>query len=166
MKYKSKTEFVTNVSTEWRKLWELVDDIPDDLLTRRLGDEAPRSITDHLGHLYCWHRLLLEWVKSGPEGQPDLPCRGYRWNQTRALNQVFHDQLENDSCSSVRRRLKLSHGRVMKFVDQLSETQLLQPGHYVWTKKLPLISYVGPNTAGHYRWAQKKIRRAKPSLLG
>ena len=166
MKYHSKSDFVINTDSEWQKLWELIDEIPQPLLTRRVGEDAPRSVTDHLGHLYCWHRMLLQWLKTGREGQPDLPCKGYRWNQTRELNQDLFEQFKDEPYTSMRRKLKLSHGRVMKFVDELSEPHLLQPGHFIWTKKLALISYIGPNTAGHYRWAQKKLKRIKPLLLG
>lgn len=166
MKYKSKVEFVANTKLEWKRLWELIDGVPENLLVIRIGDEHPRSITDHLAHLYSWHRLLLQWIGTGTNGKPDLPCQGYRWNQTRALNQKLHEQCEDQSYRSIRRKLKLSHGRVMKFVDQLSETKLLHPDHFLWTGKLPIVSYIGPNTAGHYRWAQKKVKRAKSILIG
>jgi len=33
----------------------------------------------------------------------------------------------------------------------------LESGHFSWTGKLPLMSYVAPNTVSHYRWAGKKL---------
>jgi hypothetical protein len=160
MKYKSKIELVEDCEKEWTKLWKLLDDFEVADLERRAGrGDSARSITDHLAHVHAWHRLLLGWLKSGPNGNPDLPVKGFKWNQTRSLNQMLFEEFKHASFVSVRRKLKLSHGRVIKRVNGFSNRQLIQPGQFVWTKKLGLVSYVGPNTAGHYRWAQKKIQR-------
>ncbi len=165
MKYQSKADLIADSEEHWLKLWKLIEQIPNTELTRRADlDEPPRSVVDHLAHLHGWHRLLLQWVKSGPNGIPELPAKGFKWNQTRALNQVLFDEFKDETYPGMRRKLKLSHGRVMKFVTELPGSKLMQPGHFDWTQKLPLASYIGPNTAGHYRWAEKKIRRIKQSL--
>lgn len=158
MKYHSKAELIEDSTVHWNRLWELVRQISDSDLARRFGTDESRSAIDHLAHVYCWHRLLLQWIKSGPQGNPDLPEKGYKWNQTRSLNQMLFEEFKDETFLGIRRKVKRSHGRILKFVDQLSEAELIEPGHYTWTKKLPLTSYIGPNTAGHYRWAQKKIR--------
>lgn len=157
MKYPSKTALVKDCQEQWTQLWQLLETINVEQWEQPVGSGAStRTIVDHLGHLYAWHRLLLGWSKSR---QPDLPAQGYKWSQTRSLNQKLYDELRNVSRQSMQRRLKLSHARVMKWVAACSEKQLLEPGQFEWTGKLPLASYIAPNVASHYRWAIKKIKK-------
>ena len=88
-----------------------------------------------------------------------MPAPGFKWNQTRQLNQQLHDRHANDPIQSVRRKLKLSHGRAIKLVAGLSDSEFLNAGHFEWTGGHALASYVAPNTFSHYRWAAKKIRK-------
>lgn len=163
MKFRSKAEYQDAVAIAWNELWELVDAQAEADLIRRVCLEPSipeRSPKDALAHVHAWHKLLLLWCKTGVGGdRPDLPAPGYKWNQTRALNAALHEQYESIGLASVRRRLKLSHRRVENLVRELTEQQLLEPGHIVWTGKLPLVSYIAPNTVSHYRWATKKIRK-------
>ena len=156
MNYSSKDEFLRDVEQAWEDLWQQVDPLTDDQLTKRPAGGS--SIKDALAHLYCWHRLAIGWYRDGLAGQPDLPAEGYNWGQTRALNQQLCEECRDWELASVRRKLKLSHNRIMKIVDGLTEEQLLASGHFAWTKKLGLISYISANTSSHYRWAKKKIK--------
>ena len=117
------------------------------------------SPKDVCAHLHAWHRLLLTWYREGQHGQPSMPARGFNWRETPALNRMLYQEFRDVSAASVRRRLKLSHGRVMKLVDGLTDRQLMKPGAFKWTGKLGLISYVSANTDSHYRWATKKIKK-------
>lgn len=139
------------------RFWGLLEGVSVEAVCRR--PKNGWSIKDVLAHLYCWHRLSLGWYKDGLRNTPELPAPGYNWGQTQQLNQNFFEEYRDMELASVTRRLKLSHGRVMKLVDQLSNDQLMQPGHFAWTKKLGLISYVSANTSSHYRWAKKKIKK-------
>ena len=49
--------------------------------------------------------------------------------------------------------------RVLGLVTTLPESHLLEPGQFAWTGKNALVTYVGANTASHYRFASKVIRR-------
>ena len=44
-------------------------------------------------------------------------------------------------------------------MESLSTGQLLDAGHYEWTGKHPLTTYIGPNTASHYRFAVNVVKR-------
>ncbi len=156
-KYSSKVELITDCETEWEKLWQLLDGVDEKTMTKRMGKgSSARSIVDHLAHLYVWHRLLLSWFKTDA---PDLPAKGYKWSQTREMNQAFFEEFKNEQASSVIRKLKLSHGRALKLTKTLSQKAILEPGNFPWTGKLPAASYIAPNMASHYRWAQKKIKK-------
>jgi hypothetical protein len=56
--------------------------------------------------------------------------------------------------------------RILQIVESLSTKQLLEPGQFEWTGKHPLTTYIGPNTASHYRFALKVIKRWLKSTSG
>lgn len=158
MKFESRQQYVHATDAAWTKLWTVVDELSERQLTRRkrLTDNGPaRSPTDALAHLYAWHRLLLGWCRSE---SPDLPAPGFSWRDTRALNEVLHRRHARDEYRSVRRRLRLSHTRIAKLVSELTDRELLESGAFSWTGRLPLISYIAPNTVSHYKWATRRIR--------
>ncbi len=160
MKFATRQKYIDATEISWSSLWQLVDNLTESQLTRRvkIKNGPARSVKDTLAHLYSWHVLMLDWYRTGKGGTPDLPANGYKWSQTRDLNQVLQDNHADVSLSLIRRKLKLSHSRVSKLVSSLSDDQLLKPGHFTWTGKNPLISYIAPNTVSHYRWAAKKIK--------
>ena len=156
MKFSSKSEFASATEEQWQLLWDQVE----------IAWQSPknhRPLKQILSHLYGWHRLLEDWFRIGKTGTPDLPATGFKWNQTVALNKKLDDQHKDLGLASVRRRLKLSHGRIMKLVESLSEQQFNSPGQFAWTNKNALSSYIVPNTFSHYRWAIKKIKRTGDS---
>ena len=77
---------------------------------------------------------------------------------TRELNLEIFEKHRDEALKSIVRKVKLSHSRIAKFVASLEEEEFSQPNQFLWTGKLPLASYIAPNTVSHYRWAQKKIR--------
>ena len=160
MKYKNKQHYLQATEASWHQLRQTFEALSQKQMTLRQPEGMGLirwSPKDVLAHIYAWHRLFLGWYKTGMHGLPDLPAKDYNWRQTPALNQSLYQQLKSLPTSSVVLRLKRSHGRVHRLAQQLSEPQLFKPGHFAWTKKLGLISYLAGNTDGHYRWGQKKI---------
>ena len=144
MKFATKQGYIDATEAAWHDLWQLVDSLTESQLNKRIRikDGPARSGKDALAHLYAWHVLLLNWYRDGENGTPHLPAKGYKWSQTRDLNQVLHDEHADAQLASIRRKLKLSHGRVCKLIDSLSEKQLRKPGHFKWTGKNALMSYI------------------------
>lgn len=171
MKFKTKQQYLDSTSEAWESLWEEVGNWDLSKVETRIKvvnksskpDLRAQSVKDVLAHLHAWHLLLLSWHKAGQSEMhemrelPDMPTAGYKWNETRRLNQDLADHWADVEFVSVSRRLKLSYGRVMKLVSPLSETQFLKPGFEAWTGKYGLVTYFSPNTDSHYRWAKKKI---------
>ena len=151
MKFSSKAEFVQRTDQQWQLLWQWVESCRQD-------QTQLKELKQVLAHLHAWHRLTLGWYQQGLQGDPDLPAVGYNWSQTRSLNAELDAEFEPVDIESVIRRLKRSHGRVMKMVHSLSESQFLKSGIFAWTGKNALVAYVAPNTFSHYRWAIKKIK--------
>lgn len=167
MKFSSLRDYNQQTEEAWQRLWKQVATLSSLQLVQRValkpgGDS--RSAKDALAHVYAWHLLLLGWCKAGADQLPSLPADGYKWSQTRDLNAMLQTQYADMGLASVQRRLKLSHTRIVKLVASMDERQLLQAGHFAWTGKLPLASYVAPNTVSHYRWATKKIKALGKAL--
>ena len=162
MRYKSKAEFETRCEQEWKTLWKLVDELSERQVTKRTGSgRNARSVKDHLAHLHCWHKLLLAWHKTGSTGgTPDMPAKGFNWGQIKILNQQLFEEYKPVPWSTVKRKLKLSHGRIMKLVRSLNNSEFMVPGKFNWTGNNALRSYIGANMDSHYRWAIKKIKKA------
>ena len=156
MRFSSKSQFVSETEKQWQLLWELVNGCGT-------SKKSQRQLKQILAHLHAWHRLLLTWISSGRDETPDLPAPGFNWRQTHELNRKLDAEFDPVEMASVRRRLKLSHGRVMKMVARLSDGQFLESGHFCWTGKNAIASYIAPNTVSHYRWAIKKIKKLRSS---
>lgn len=165
MKFATKQDYTDATELAWTELWQVVDNLTESQLTKRskIRNGPARSAKDALAHLYVWHVLLLGWFRDGKDGTPNLPAAGFKWSQTRDLNQLKHDEYADVELAGIRRRLKLSHRRICKLVESLSESHLLQSGHFDWTGKNALMSYIAPNTVSHYRWAIKKIKALQKS---
>lgn len=161
MRVESKQQLIDSIDETWLKLWESVDAIglPNRDLRIQFDSVDASSVKDILAHLHGWHRLLLKWIGTEPDREIELPAKGFKWNETPELNQKIFEDWKDVEFSSVSRRLRLSHNRVLKFVKNLSETQLLTAGQFAWTKKHAISSYIAPNTTSHYKWAAKKIKR-------
>ena len=152
MKFSSKSEFVERTDEQWNLLWKTVNECPR-------NQKSQIALKQVLAHLHAWHRLTLSWYKEGANGKPDLPAKGFNWQQTRQLNAKLDEEFAQIDMSSVVRRLKLSHRRIMNLIAELTEKKLMQTGAFPWTGKNALIAYVAPNTFSHYRWAVKKIKK-------
>lgn len=164
MKYKSKEHFLDDVALEWSRVWRMIEALPPAKIgkRKRLGGDLAWSVKDAMAHVYAWHVMMLEWHKTGLNGQqPPMPAKGYNWRMTQELNREIYINHKDFDWASIKRRVKLSHGRVMKIVSETDEKEFMEAGQYNWTGKLSLCNFVSANTASHYRWAQKTIRALK-----
>jgi len=104
---------------------------------------------------------MLQWCCIGKTRQPDMPAKGFNWRQAPELNAALDNKYRDIPLANIKRRLKMSHGRVMKLVDEIAEKEFSEPGCFAWTGKHTLASYVVPNTFSHYRWAIRKIKKLR-----
>ncbi len=159
MRYTSKKDFIKDIEKELNTLNGLIQDLDDkDYLSPNVCGKW--SLKDILAHLHEWHKLALGWYKTGLRNEiPEMPVRGYKWNQIRELNNEFYLRNKDKSLASVKAKFRKTHNEIMTLIKTLSEEQLLKPGYFSWTTKYPLTTYLHPNTSGHYRWAIKHIKR-------
>lgn len=56
-------------------------------------------------------------------------------------------------------KFESSFREIFSLAQELSEREMMTPGHFPWTGKNPLTTYLGANTTSHYRTATKIVRR-------
>jgi len=118
------------------------------------------SVKDILSHLTDWEQRCLSWYQAGLRGEvPKTPDENYNWRQLPALNQEIYKKYKDHSLGEVRRAFEESFIEMMAALDQMSEEELFNPGYYAWTGNGLLRDFVNANTASHYRWATRLIRK-------
>jgi hypothetical protein len=118
------------------------------------------TLSDLVAHLAEWQRLFLGWYDDGVRGAtPEMPAPGFKWSETPRLNRAIWEKHRSQSHAAVRAEFDSGYSRIVRIVEALSPQQLLRPGHFAWTGKHPVATSIGPNTASHYRFATKAIKR-------
>lgn len=95
------------------------------------------------------------WGGSARErrGKPQMPAPGYKWSETPKLNRAIWAKHRSRNPADVRTDFDSGYRQILALVEESSPEGLLTPGHFEWTGKHPLTTYLGPNTASHYRFA-------------
>ena len=118
------------------------------------------SVKDVLAHLTEWEQMCLGWHKAGLRGEiPPLPAPGFKWNQTPQLNQQIYEKYRERPLNETLTQFRASHREIFKVIQGLSNEALFTSGHYAWTKKNTLGTYMVSATSSHYLWARKEIRK-------
>lgn len=160
MRYTSKAELLAAIRDEHARLVDRIDEVPAELREEPGVWGDGWTVADLLAHLSEWHRMFLGWYRDGAGGrEPTMPAPGYQWNETPRLNRAIQAKHEGRPWEDVRAEFEGSHAEIVELVEHLSEEQLLDAGHFSWTGRYPLTTYLGPNTASHYRFAIKVLKR-------
>jgi hypothetical protein len=160
MKYRSKQALTRDIAEAYAALCALLQSVPAARYREPgvWGDDW--TVHDLVAHLFAWHQLFLAWHHAGLRGvTPEMPAPGYRWNETPGLNRAIRERHRHGDPDELLRQLEVSHGEVLTLAESLSEEQLLQAGHFAWTRDNALVTYLGANTASHYRFASKVLKR-------
>jgi len=160
MKFGSKLEWIESIETEHHRLVELVSSIPKERYLEEGVWGDGWNIRDLLAHLTEWEQMFLTWYRAGLEGgHPDMPAKGYKWNQTPALNQAIWERYRRKPLDDVWADFETSFDEIFSLAQGLSTNELLEPGHFPWTGRNSLTTYLGANTTSHYRTATKILER-------
>ena len=164
MQYKSKQTLLDDIRTEHDRLCALLEEIPKTHYRERGVWGDGWTICDLVAHLAEWQRMFLDWYEEGLRGRtPQMPAAGYKWNETPKLNRAIWAKHCARSPAAVRTDFDTGYVQILQLVEELSSDSLLKPGHFGWTGRYPLTTYIAPNTASHYRFAIKVIKRWRRS---
>jgi hypothetical protein len=160
MRYQSKEALRQDVRAEHDALVALLGQIPEERHSEPGVWGDGWSLTDLVAHLAEWQTMFLGWYEAGQGGAVvELPAPGYKWNETPRLNRAIREKHRAQSAGSVRAHFDRGYERILALLDGVSQAELLSPGHFRWTGRNALATYLGANSASHYRFARKVIER-------
>lgn len=174
----TKTDLLTAAAENFEKLNTLIADLSEQELSTPFdfsGDakkkeahwKRDRNLRDILIHLYEWHQLLLNWVQSNQNGDPEpfIPAP-YNWRTYGDMNVEFWKKHQNTSLEDAKDMLRKSHADIMRLAETFSNEELFSKGVYQWVGGSTLGSYFVSNTSSHYDWAMKKLKAHRKNCAG
>ena len=166
----TKPDLINTANEQFEKMWKLIDSIPDNEQNAafNFSDEhgkkeahwkRDKNLRDVFIHLYEWHQLLINWIKSNQNGEskPFLP-EPYNWRTYGDMNIKLWEKHQSTSYTDSMKMLHDSHKKVMTFIELFSNEELFEKERFTWVGTSTLGSYCTSATASHYDWAIKKIK--------
>ena len=158
----TKADLIQAANEQFAKLWTLIGEMSDEEKSADIvPNERDKNVRDVLAHLYEWHCLLLNWIRSNTNGNPApfLPAP-YNWKTYPQMNVAFWEKHQNTSYTDAEAMLKKTHKEVMAIIETFSNEELFSKGVFDWTGTTTLGSYCVSATSSHYDWAFKDIKKA------
>lgn len=160
MRYQSKEALINDIHAQHDLLYARLHALPKSRWREPGVWGDGWTVTDLVAHLAEWQFMFLTWYEGGLKGAtPKMPSPGYKWNETPKLNRAIWAKHRFRSVEAIRAEFGTGFDRILKIVGSLAPEQLLAPGYFRWTGKNSLATYLVPNTASHYRFALKMIKR-------
>jgi hypothetical protein len=169
----TKQDLIEAANAQFDKLWRIIDSMTEEEQTAPFGFSEDflqkqkemhwrrdKNLRDVLVHLYEWHQLLLNWVKSNQAGveKPFIP-EPYNWKTYQQMNVGFWEKHQNTPYQQSRTMFKESHAEAMALIETFSNDELFSKNQFPWTGTSALGSYCVSATASHYDWAMKKLKQ-------
>jgi hypothetical protein len=154
----AKAQLLEEIGVERKALDALLHQLQPRQMTQRNVTASGWSVKDILGHLVSWQQMNLAWYEAGERGEkPALPRT---WKDVRKLNESIYRQHCRRSLKPVLEDYDAFHHRMLELIRQVPDSDLVSVARFfrtgaTWT----LSDCINANTASHYRWAQKHIRR-------
>ena len=125
----TKADLIQTANDQFAKLWTLIGEMSDEEKCADIvPNERDKNVRDILVHLYEWHCLLLNWIRTNTNGKPAsfLPAP-YNWKTNLSiLREIALNILGQVDFSNI---LKAKKGRF-----SISST-------YATNEKIALIEY-------------------------
>jgi len=156
-----KPELLQEIRVERSKLDALLEQLTPRQMTRAGATLAGWSVKDILGHLIGWQQMNLDWHAAGLRGEtPEVPAPGLTWKDIRKLNDRIYRKHHRRSLKAVLADYDSFHKKMLELIEEIPDEDLLAVGRFTWTGPTWTLSdYARANTASHYRWACKHIRK-------
>ncbi len=155
----SKTDLLAAIEKERAALKAELSKLSSEQLMET-GMVGEWSVKDVLAHLIEWEQMCLGWYSAGLKDEiPDLPAKGFKWNETPALNQHIYEKYRDAPLADIQAKFNASHEQILSVIQETSNEDLFTAGRYRWTKKNTMGTYFVSATSSHYLWARKEIRK-------
>jgi hypothetical protein len=157
----TKPDLIIAANGQFDKLWSMIDSMTEKEQNDVFRfEDRDKNTRDVLAHLYEWHQLLLNWIKSNhikSEIKPFLP-EPYNWKTYPDMNVEFWKKHQKTSYEDSKKMLKGRHNEVLVLIETFTNDELFTKKHFLWTGTTSLGSYCVSATSSHYEWAMKKIK--------
>lgn len=156
-----KTELLGEIAKERGLLLPVLVSLPLRKATKRGMNSLNWSCKDVVTHLCDWETRINDWYEAGAAGEdPEVPGDGFKWNETRQLNELIYRRHRRKSWVTALQQLQSVHRRTLQNIGNAKPDELTKIGFYGWTGKSWTVSdYFRGNTASHYKWARTRIAR-------
>jgi len=157
----SKPQLLEEIGVERKALDALLRELQPRQMTQRNVTASGWSVKDVLGHLVSWQQMNLAWYEAGERGDnPAVPAPGLTWRDLPKINESIYRQHRRRSLKAVLEDYDAFHHRMLELIRHLPDSDLVSVARFLRTGATWTLSdCINANTASHYRWAQKHIRR-------
>lgn len=126
------------------------------------------SPCDLLAYQIGWGKLLLGWEAAERRGRaPEMPARGFKWNQLGALAQHIYAEYADSTLAELRAELRKVVEKIIKMIASMKEAELFELEQRGWAgPKWPLVKWIQVNTIAPYSSAGAKMRKIKKCAVG
>ena len=156
----SRRALLEEMDEAYAQLQELMARVPADVWTSSRVNSAGWSLKDVVAHVADWAERCDAWC-AGRSGHDLPPGDGFKWNETRELNQEIHRRRHEHALSRVLQDFEAGHAALRKHAAEMNEDELLAVGRIGWCGETwSAAKHLRANTAAHYRWAGKHFKKA------
>jgi len=157
----AKKDLLAVIEVEKNKLVGLIENLENGQMIEAGVTPSGWSVKDILSHLIEWQQMNIFWYQAGKRGEtPFVPAKGISWRETSKLNHSIFLKHKNRDLMRVRRDFAASHQAMLDLIEEAQEDELIAVGHFSWCGSSWCLSdYIRANTASHYGWASKHIKK-------
>lgn len=158
---KTKSELLSAIETEFRKLDQELESLPMAASYERSMDGHAKGTTmsphDLVAYLVGWNELILKWHARRSAGQSvDFPETGFKWNELGRLAQKFYRDYESTLFPKLVKRLRDAKTKLIALIEDHDDQALYgQPFYERW----PLGRMIQWNSSSPYANASARLRR-------
>jgi hypothetical protein len=158
----TKAELIESLSQAYTKL-DSEFDVVNSECEKQNGIEGNISCCDVVSYQIGWANLLMGWEQQESEGKrPEMPAKGFKWNQLGDLAQSFYVKNSKKSLSQLRVEFNESYQELVTWIESLTEEELFERHQRKWTgDKWAIVKWIQVNSIAPYRSARTKVRRWK-----
>lgn len=162
----TKEQLIQNGQDNFFKLFSLINSMSkEDKVKIFSFEDRDKNIRDVLIHLFEWHQLLINWVRSNQGGiKVNFLPEPYNWKTYPQMNIRIWEKHQDTSLEMAIGLLEKSHFETMNLIDAFTNEQLFTNKYFNWSGTTSMGSYCVSATASHYDWAIKKIKTHLKSL--
>jgi hypothetical protein len=152
-----KAELLQEIGVERSRLDALLEQLTPRQMTQGGATLDGWSVKDILAHLVAWQQMNLDWYATGLRGEtPDIPTRG----DIRKLNDRIYRKHHRRSLKAVLADYNAFHQKMLELIEVVPDQDFATVGRLAWTGPTWTLSdCINWNTASHYRWARKHVRK-------